>query len=306
ICMLVLTAGGGLFAFDGPNSQPKPGRSEVKQYVKEHIMPVLISKRQELEKELTPAEKTEIASCRTSMKELRQQRRDFMKNKPEGVSMRDYMDQNRDKADAFRNQMRTIGDRLQVIAKNHSNTLDKINADLQPSITQWKQDIKRIVDQNRQGQPQNNAKEGGQFHGHGGGMPGREPFMNGLTGPHEYAMFLLLPATANDKSDLGGQDIYDGEPMLEGGPGPMPQQGNLSALKISPNPGNTQLQITGIDQLPQQNELSIFDMNGKEVLTVQNIQVSQQVDVSGLAAGQYVVRVAGAGTEVKRNIIISR
>lgn len=295
LCLLTLFTYGRMFSSNGTDGNQKPVRSAVRQYAKERILPVLTQKRQELEKELTPAEKSEIAECRAGLRRIREQHREFMQQKPEGVSLRDYMEENQKNAPDLHKQMRTVMERLQTIADKHSNTLDKFKADLVPAVKQWKEDIARLLPQNNQN---NDAWHGG-YYQHG--MEGN--FLHGLNGEHAQAFFLLLSTnTSENETEL---NTFDNELKSEAaGTTVINSTPATGSFRISPNPASNEI-VTGSDLLPASNELFIYDMQGKLVAKLQNVQASQHIDITNLANGAYLVQLKSDGREENTKVVIS-
>jgi hypothetical protein len=297
--LLTLAISAGLFSAKGFENGAQSGKHAVKQYVKEHVMPVLIQKRQLLESELSASERAEIAQHRTELKRLHQERRECLEQKPDNESRHEYM---RASDPEFHKQLKAIMEKLQTIAANHSATLDKFKTDLAPSIKQWKSDIQNLHAQahTQQQQTKTNTEQNySQWHGgHGHGME----MLHGFTGPYAEAHFLLLPANLNDPnlSELMGEGTSNSEFNL-----PPSNTVALSNFRITPNPATTYVQI-GNDPLPAQNQLFILDMQGKEVMTLSNVQPAQNIDLSQIANGSYMFQIKSGSQVESRKIVINR
>jgi hypothetical protein len=269
--------------FDGFGHHAK--NPAVKKYLKENVMPVLHQKRMILERELSSTEKNEIAECRTALKQLREQHKEEFENK-----------QGDNKAYGENSEMhkqhKEIMQRLQAIADKHMNTLDQIKTDLQPVAKQWKEDLAKI-------EPPKTDGEKHAWHGD----------MIGFAMNHKYAAahFLLMPVELpQSKTGTGtGSELKSDE--LTPAPtgviaGEIPA---LSNIEISPTPASNEL-ILGNTRLPAENQFIILDMQGKHVLTLQNVQAMQHLDVSQLPVGTYIAQIQANGQTVTRKVVISR
>lgn len=93
---------------------------------------------------------------------------------------------------------------------------------------------------------------------------------NSMYGPDFSQMDIYLNVTTDgDGSHVG---IEDAEPVVE--------------FSVYPNPATDRLAISGVNGL---NEVSVIDVTGRTVMT---LGATNSIDVSGLAAGVYVVRIA--------------
>ena len=93
---------------------------------------------------------------------------------------------------------------------------------------------------------------------------------NSMYGPAFSQMDIYLNVTTDgDGSHVG---IEDAEPVVE--------------FSVYPNPATDRLAISGVNGL---NEVSVIDVTGRTVMT---LGATNSIDVSGLAAGVYVVRIA--------------
>jgi hypothetical protein len=72
-------------------------------------------------------------------------------------------------------------------------------------------------------------------------------------------------------------------------------------LTIFPNPAREKIEISGI---PQNANLSILDLNGREVISRVSASGNLSIDLSGMGAGVYIVLVNSGGTRTMRKLII--
>jgi hypothetical protein len=73
ICLSAMLTPALVWATDGNEQAHKGPNAAVRKYVKEQVMPVLIQKRQQFDRELSTAEKNEITEDRAALKQLRLQ-----------------------------------------------------------------------------------------------------------------------------------------------------------------------------------------------------------------------------------------
>jgi hypothetical protein len=293
------------------NNPGHPGRFNpaVKQYVKEHVVPVLLEKRQLVEKELTTAEKSNLATYRTQLKQLALQRKEQLQQKPAGVSMREFMQSDEQKAVAkqTRQQMKEVMQNIEVIANNHLATLDNIHSQLEPVRKQWTDDITKLraTATNTNTQNTDNRSANTQdWHQRKGGM-GQGIEAKLFDGQKAYAHFLLIPAHPA-ASATGDNDILDGEieSILSDEPAATTASGSLKSFEVLPNPASNEL-VTGNGQLPGSNEFKLLDMQGRVALSLQNVQPAQHIDVSQLPSGTYLAQLTSNGQSQQNKIVIS-
>lgn len=113
------------------------------------------------------------------------------------------------------------------------------------------------------------------------------------------------------------QSIFDGSLMMRpvfGERYPIGQdetgiaEQNNAAFSIYPNPANDHFTIHGNSSDFSGMEIGIFDIAGREVMTIGNVQNGQQIGVSGLSAGVYYVRAKTAenGIAGGQRLLISK
>jgi hypothetical protein len=282
---------------DEVTSHPHKGaNAAVRKYVKDQVMPVLLQKRQQFDHELTTAEKTEIADCRSSLKQLKGQHHNWKKHESNnGASDDTYYGQEHKTNPEFE-QRKAIMQRLEVIADKHSNSLQQIKTQLEPARQQWLTDIKRLMPTPATGDEK--FDDGNTIHHH----PGTKGF---LYMHHLGARFLLLPATPVSNNTPGqSPGELKGDFLSSGSPAPV-TAGNLTTFQLMPNPASNDLQL-GNDVLPAINVLKIIDMQGKEIMTRENVQASQHLDVTHLANGTYLVQIKSGTQTVSKKVVISK
>ena len=292
--ILSLMTCGRVFSADGTPGDWQARRQAVRQYVKEHITPLILQKRQVLENELTTVEKNDIAECRASLKAINAQRRQLMELKPKDVDMHTYMEgEAHEKFTELRQQDKLVMERVEAIAANHTLTLDRMRTDLEPTVKQWKEDIARIHSQNTENNTEWQHGPRGMEHG----------MLHGLNGKNAQARFLLMSpiAAQNTADENDNSNELKSDLITPANPTPV----SINDFQIGPNPATSEL-VTGNNAIPAQNELTIFDMQGKIVMVSQNIQSAQHIDVSQLAGGAYIVRMQSGDQSVSSKLVISR
>ena len=276
-------------ASDG-NQTHKGPNAEVHKYIKEQVMPVLIQKRQQFDAELNSSEKAEITQCRASLQQLRNQHKDWTKQDPKDPSPDNKFYGEKHAPNPDFEQRKSIMQRLQAIADQHSNSLQQLKTQLEPSRKQWMSDIAKL-----QPAPANEKENSDHPMHHGGPIlpfPGSHHF--------EAVHFLLLPTSA---AELTADD-------LQAGPAEATGLNNVEVNKFTsfvvlPNPASNDLQL-GNDILPANNQLKIVDLQGKELMSVENVQAAQHLNVSSLASGTYLVQITSNGQSISKKIVISK
>ena len=270
-----------LFASENSNCHRGFRNPEVKQYVSQHIMPVLNEKRLVLENELSPTEKTEIADCRSALASLRSQEHKLRQQLHQEKS--DYSSPENKQAFAnFHKQHMEIMQRLQKVADMHSTTLSAIRSQLEPLHKEWSDGLAQIKTANGKERANEYAP----------GIPGYS-----LSGHHAAAFFLLMqvPSQASALGDLKSDPISSANSN---------NTVSLNAFSIWPNPASTEI-VTGNDPLPASNEFFLYDVQGKKVMALENIQSAQHLDVSQIPSGSYVIQLRSGEQTASRQIVIS-
>lgn len=183
-------------------------------------------------------------------------------------------------------------ERLKAIAEKHSNSLQDIKTQLEPARKQWADDIKKL-------QPaKDDAKADDSYYGQRHMEHGPASF---LYGHRSAAFFLLLPTTLNDQTQNELKaDFLGTEPATTTTPAV-----NFVSFEVMPNPASNDIQL-GTDILPATNQLKITDLQGKEVMSLENVQASQHLDVSQLASDTYLIQVKSGDLVVTKKIVINR
>ena len=295
VCLSALLLPAGLWASDDTAPAHKGPNAAVKKYIKETVMPVLIQKRQQFDRELSATEKNEIAECKAALKQLQNQHQQWNHDrKAEGDNKPapDYNNAGHAQNPQFA-QRKAIMERLQAITDKHSNSLQDIKTQLEPARKQWVEDLKKL-------QPvSEDAKSDDYYHGERHMME-HDPAV--FLYPHHMSAvhFLLLPATPGENAE--GELKSD---IVEPAAAPAASVTNLVSFELMPNPATNDVQL-GNDILPATNQLKVIDLQGKEVLSLENVQAAQHLNVSQLANGTYLIQIKSGSQLVSKKIVISR
>lgn len=139
-------------------------RKEVSAYTKANILPVVLEQRKAFDKDLSSDEKATLVSLRERLDALKA-KRDTMK-RPEGEPTEEQKKAHKE----MEKEMRLIMTDAWVIADNHEDDLEKINASNKEQKEQWKNDIKAIFvkykgDNSNKGENGKHKKKGKMMHG---------------------------------------------------------------------------------------------------------------------------------------------
>ncbi|MGI4867624.1 MAG: T9SS type A sorting domain-containing protein [Janthinobacterium lividum] len=276
----------------GPGGNPE-ARREEREYLKTKVLPVLQQQRQQLEQELAPADRTQLATYRTQLKALA--KREMALHQAAHAAARpaapDSTLRHRGRPEltpemqAARTERREIMQQVAQLAQKYQANIARIAAALKPQQTQWMTDLHAIMQKNR---PAESAERSAP--GNDAPMASRPAFHR--SGPGFSELHLLHRPTAFLLLDPGAATLAEEETV---------------ATSLYPNPvaPTSQLQY----QVKQAGPVTvqILDKNGNTLRTaVQATQQekgphSQAIDLSELSSGTYFYKVTTAtGTETKR------
>ncbi len=291
----VLVGGMALHAVAQPGHPHGPAsefRKEEREYVKTKVVPALHQQRQQLEQELAPADRTQLATYRTQLKDLT--KREMALHQAAHAAARsavsDTTMHHRGRPEptpemqAARTERREIMQQVAQLAQKYQANIARIAAELKPQQAQWATDLRAIRQRN---QPVERAASvpGGDATAvltHPSPRPGhglREVYLL----PRPTAFLLLDPGTAT------------------------PAEEETVATSLYPNPvaPTSQLQYEVKQAGPV--TVQILDKNGNTLRTA--VQAAQQekgshseaIDLSNLSSGTYFYKVTtSTGTETKR------
>jgi hypothetical protein len=287
----MIVVANGIFA-QGPCQMGKKMNKmnpEMKVYFGENILPVLKMQRQELDKELSPAEKSRLDEIRISLKTLREQQRenmDEMRNAKEepNVAQRKEMRE-------MRNQIHELMNEVSIISEDHDATIKRLMDEIRPQIEQWKEDM-----QGRMGKDCPYAKDCRGVHKNKGGMHGKQ-------GMHPEGGMMFGKFMAPNAFLLWNPD--EPVPFFD-------ESGNLDDnlnLNIFPNPASGKVQISVELEEAAKVDISVFDKDGNEVLTHSPESADaglyfKTIDTSALTEGLYIIKLnAGSYAAIGRLIV---
>lgn len=121
------------------------------------------------------------------------------------------------------------------------------------------------------------------------------PSFTGLTGPVTFRVYGWNAEASGGTESIDDFAISGNVTLLS-----TKDFGNISGLKIYPNPAKTVLNITS-DSFEAKN-VEIYNVLGKVVLTTK--VTNAPVNVAGLASGVYVVKVTEEGKSASRRLVI--
>ena len=80
--------------------------------------------------------------------------------------------------------------------------------------------------------------------------------------------------------------------------------GDFAATSVSlfPNPASATVTVTGAENA----RVQLFDLSGKNLTTIESAVESQQIDISSLASGLYIVRISDGKNVVTRKLNVIR
>lgn len=122
----------------------------------------------------------------------------------------------------------------------------------------------------------------------GGARTLLEPFGNGnlsTTWNHNYCNLCYLENDVLLQNNLANCQLY--KQHYETGVLGINNKDNVDNFSIYPNPTTNQITISGLTNENQ--EIEIFDMNGKQILKTA-VNNNQSLDVSNLNRGIYIIR----------------
>ena len=75
-----------------------------------------------------------------------------------------------------------------------------------------------------------------------------------------------------------------------------------SSVMLFPNPAAASVSFTGMENV----RVQIFDLSGKMLSSVKNVSENQQIDISFLAEGLYIVRIFDGKNSVTKKLNVIR
>ncbi|MDB5234240.1 MAG: hypothetical protein JWR44_1233 [Hymenobacter sp.] len=256
-----------------------PARHEVQAYVATNVLPVLRQQRQKLEPQLTAADRAQLATYRTQLKDVKalgQALRNSLR--PEGVAKGtrpQLTPAQQQQVQTLHSEARSIMLNVGQMAQKYDAAITQLAQEVQPQKEKWATDIKAIVTKNATPEQQQRlAAMGGRMQGHGG--------MRRFFRP---AMFLLMDPNA---------------PAA-------PAEQSIGATNFYPNPAAPTSQLEYEVKKAGSVTVDLLDSNGNKLRTlISEAQAekgmhTQQLDLHDLPTGTYFYKITTkGGSETKR------
>ena len=292
----VLVGGMALHAVAQPGHPHGPAselRKAEREYVKTKVMPVLHQQRQQLEQELAPADRTQLATYRAQLKDLANREMALHQAAfaaacsaaPDSTMHHRSRPALTPEMQAAHTERREIMQQVAQLAQKYQANIARIAAELKPQQAQWATDLHAMMQKNRPAESVERSAPSGNApmaSAHAFHRPG--PGFGELHLLHRPTAFLLFdPGTAT------------------------PAEEETVATSLYPNPvaPTSQLQYEVKQAGPV--TVQILDKNGNTLRTA--VQAAQQekgphseaINLGDLSSGTYFYKVTtSTGTETKR------
>jgi hypothetical protein len=262
-----------------------PARTEVKAYVKQNVLPVVRQQRQKLETQLASADKVQLATYRTQLKDIRQRsqalRQSFRVSpatapaSAEPSSQRPALtEEQRQQLRQLRTETRAIMQNVAQLAQKYASNISQLTQEVQPQREKWATDMQTIATKNvRPEQPEKLGSMQGRMRHHGVGKFFRPT-----------AFLLLAPSATSTAPEPG-----------------------VSSTSLYPNPvvATSQLEYTVTKAGPVTVEL--LDGRGNTLRTIAQEPKQEKgthtlpVSLNDLTSGTYYYKITTrTGSETKR------
>ena len=277
---LLLSATPASFAQTAPNSKmadARPAHREARAYVQQNVLPALRTQRQQLEGQLTSADRAQLAIYRTQLHEVRKK----------GHSLRQSMrpaagtaatpgarpaltEAQQQQVQQLRSENKGIMTNVQALAQKYTTDINRLTQALKPQQEKWATDLRAI---GSKGQPETAARSG---RGHRRGGP-----LSHLLRP---TAFLLLDPNA-----------------------PAPAAKVRVESQVYPNPASATTQLAYEVTKPGAVTVELLDSRGNTLRTVAQDGKQDKgphtlaVEVADLPAGTYFFKITTrTGAETRR------
>jgi hypothetical protein len=257
--------------------------SPVHQYVLKNVMPLIVAKRKAFDILLSSSEQTQLAIYRNELKDLHQSHPDFLQRSWGNHFESNVAAANDDERKALHEQMNEVHAKIRVIANNHKAELDKIMADLKPQREIWKEDISKIV-MEQKGINENDEHFISSFRSEYGG-PKR--ILNRI------GFLLLNPSesiVADNEKQASVSEILPASTM--------------PSLDFYPNPSTDQVTIN-LTAMNEQNKLQIVDITGNVVFEKDNVLSTETIPCNSLNNGIYFIRLISNDQLLNKKLVIN-
>ncbi|NQW30848.1 MAG: T9SS type A sorting domain-containing protein [Ignavibacteria bacterium] len=273
---------------------------EMRAWFESSVYPTLKQWHDEYDASLSSEDLSTLNQLRTQAKQLKESAHADMKgqfkdSKRDKDAMREKMHEMKAK---YKDQMRSLMEKLKPIAKNSRATLLGIHDRGEGQIEKWKSEAKTIIDRWKAKSDVDDTKRGGRgSHGMHGIEHDFLPFA--ADGKRAAVRFMLwdgnMPQPKQD-APFGDSDPFDTN--LQNGP------------QVFPNPTLTTARIEMKDVANGPAKIELFSMSGTLLKsTTTNITgntVSEVIDISSLPAGNYMVSVNTAAGRKTTQLVIDK
>jgi hypothetical protein len=265
----------------------RPARTEVKAYVEQNVLPVVLQQRQKLESQLASTDKSQLATYRTQLKEVRQRsqalrhslrasRAAAPKATEPTATQFALTDEQRQQARHLHTETRAIMQGVGQLAQKYERNIAQLTQEVQPQREKWATDLQAFATKNldvEHAEP----KKAGRF---------QDQKMHHASSGRYFrpTAFLLLAPSA-----------------------PTTSEPSVSGTTLYPNPvvATSQLEYTVTKAGPVTVEL--LDSRGNTLRTIAQEPKQEKgihtlpVNLSDLAAGTYYYKITTrTGAETKR------
>jgi F0F1-type ATP synthase membrane subunit b/b' len=264
-------------------------RSDLRSWFERDVYPTAKIWHEQYDASLTSDDLSDLKRLRAEAKRLREAVTTDLKSiraSAESGSRSSMREKLQDIREKYRGDLEDLLERLKPIAKRSRTMLRKLFDDNEDKIEAWRSQARNIVGDWREEHDDLSMK----------GMFGR--------GDHQ------LPLLAGDGRKAAVRFIlWDGtmppapEPRL-----PAPQQ--RMPMNVSPAPSGNTATVSAMNVPDGQHMLQVYDMNGTLIrstaVTSVSGKVTQNIDLSGIPAGTYMVSVNTPAGRSTTNLVINK
>ncbi|WP_310394252.1 T9SS type A sorting domain-containing protein [Hymenobacter sp.] len=260
--------------------EDRPVRREIKAYFQANVLPVLRQQRQQLESQLTAADRAQLATYRAQLQDVKARGQALRRSlRPAGASQGPrpaLTDAQQQQVQQLRAEARGVMLNVAQLAQKYDGAIAQLAREVQPQREKWSTDIRAIAAKNATPEQQQKlAAFGGRMRGHHGTRRFFKP-----------AAFLLLDPNA---------------------PATGPTEPGLGATSFYPNPTAATSQLEYEVKKAGPVTIDLLDDNGTKLRTLlaetqqEKGTRTQQLDLRDLPAGTYFYKITTkSGSETKR------
>lgn len=284
----------------------KQARAQMKAYVEQNILPVMIENRMDFEDFLSAEEKETIADLRVRQQELKEKgkaHRAEMRNKRQSGADFQPSEEQRNQRRLARKEMRLITTAAYEIIDEHEDFFLAMEGDLADKKKTWKKDMKAIMEAAMGSEERPGHARPGRHARPGQGRPGNSPegMRRGRRGGHHG------PAGHGGPGRHGMKEMFAPVAFVLMDPSnPQLPGDDLAPVAIFPNPTAAKQSISVELRNAGKVKVELVDADGKllDTLFEENLGAgSNQIDVdlSDYSGSQYFYKITTPdGTETKR------